>query len=85
MALVTVNTGRFTVPPAKPKARAFSACGSHLKAGTYPNWLISFQTPGKSWTLRASKTTVTITKGARKGTFSGALYEGGKAKGSWTC
>lgn len=85
IVLVTVNTGRYTVPPAKPKARAFSAGGSDLKAGTYPSWLISFQTPGKPWTLRPSRTTVTITKGARKGTFTGVLYEGGKVKGSWTC
>ena len=85
MVLVTVNTGRYTVPPAKPKARAFSAGGSDLKAGTILSWLISFQTPGKPWTLRPSKTTVTITKGARKGTFSGVLYGGGKVKGSWTC
>lgn len=35
--------------------------------------------------LLTLKTTVTITKGARKGTFSGVLYEGGKAKGTWTC
>jgi hypothetical protein len=85
LELVTVNVGRYTVPPAKPKARAISIGGSDLKAGTYPSWLVSFQTPGKSWTLRPSKTTVTITKGARKGTFKGTLYEGGTAKGSWTC
>jgi hypothetical protein len=83
----TVTTGRYTVPPAKPKFTSFSAAGSDTKPGTYSGWLVNFQTPGKQWTLRPTKTTVTITAaGAKKGTFSGTLYEGGKlAKGSWTC
>ncbi|MCZ7588632.1 MAG: hypothetical protein M5U27_07185 [Gaiella sp.] len=83
----TVNTGRYTVPRAKPRFTSFSAAGSDTKPGTYKGWLVNFQTPGKQWTLRPTKTTVTITApGAKKGTFSGTLYEGGKtAKGSWTC
>jgi len=83
----TVNTGRYTVPRAKPKFTSFSAAGSDTKPGTYKGWLVNFQTPGQQWTLRPTKTTVTITApGGKKGTFSGTLYEGGKtAKGSWTC
>jgi hypothetical protein len=87
LTLFAVNTGRYTVPRAKPKFTSFSASGSNLKPGTYTGWLVNFQTPGKQWTLKPTKTTVTITAaGAKKGTFSGTLYEGGKiAKGSWTC
>jgi hypothetical protein len=87
LKLFAVNTGRYTVPRAKPKFTSFSAAGSDLKPGKYGYWTINFQTPGKQWTLRPSKTTVTITAaGAKKGTFSGVLYENGKAaKGSWTC
>ncbi len=86
LSMFTVNVGRFTVPQAKPKFTSFSAGGSDLKAGTYRSWLVNFQTPGKQWTLRPSSTKVTITKGARTGTFTGTLYESGKvAKGSWTC
>jgi hypothetical protein len=85
LTMFTVNVGRTTVPPAKPKARAFSAGGLDLAPGSYPGWLVSFQIPGKDLVLRSSKTTVTITKNARKGTFSGTLYGGGTAKGSWTC
>lgn len=82
-----VNTGRYTVPPAKPKYTSFSAAGSDTKPGTYTGWLVNFQLPGKQLTLRPTKTTVTITApGAKKGTFKGVVYEGGKlASGSWKC
>jgi hypothetical protein len=86
LKLFAVNVGRYTVPKAKPKFTSFSASGTDLEPGTYGYWAVSFQTPGRQWTTRASKTTVTITApGAKKGTFSGSLYEGGKAKGSWSC
>ena len=87
LALFAVNLGRYTVPRAKPKFKSFSAAGSDLKPGTYKYWLINFQTPGKQWTLKPTTTNVTITApGAKKGTFSGKLYAGGKlAKGSWSC
>lgn len=86
LKLFAVDTGRYTVPRATPKFTSFSASGSDLKPGTYAYWTVNFQTPGKQWTLRPSKTTVTITAaGAKKGTFTGLLYEGGTAKGSWTC
>ncbi len=87
LALFAVNVGRYTVPKAKPKFKSFSAAGSDLKPGTYKYWLVNFQTPGKQWTLRPSTTIVKITAaGAKKGTFTGKLYEGGKiAKGSWSC
>lgn len=86
LALFAVNAGRYTVPRAKPRFTSFSAAGSDLKPGTYEYWLINFQTPGKQWTLRPSTTRVTITARARKGTFTGTLYEGGQtAKGSWSC
>lgn len=86
LAMFTVNVGRYTIPRATPKFTSFSAGGTDTKPGTYGSWLVSFQTPGKQWTLRSSTTRVTIAAGARKGTFSGKLYEGGRlAKGSWTC
>lgn len=89
LTLFSVNVGRYTVPRAKPKFTSFSAAGSDVKPGTYDGmgWTINVQTPGKQWTLRSSKTTVTIlAPGAKKGTFKGAVYEGGKVvSGSWTC
>lgn len=86
LAMFTVNVGRYTIPRATPRFTSFSAGGSDLKPGTYPNWLISFQTPGRYWTLRPSTTRVTIAAGARSGSFSGRLYEGGKvARGTWSC
>ncbi len=86
IALFAITVGRYTVPPGKPKFASVSASGSDLKPGTYRYWVINFQTPGKQWTLKPTTTRVTITKGARRGTFVGTTYEGGKkAKGSWTC
>lgn len=89
LTLFSVNVGRYTVPRAKPKFTSFSAAGSDLKPGTYDgfDWTINAQTPGKQWTLRSSKSTVTIlAPGAKKGTFKGVVYEGGKVvSGSWTC
>ena len=85
LEMFAINVGRYTVPRATPKFSSFSAAGSDVAPGTYPNWLINFQTPGKQWTLQPTNTKVTITKGARKGTFTGKLYEGGTAKGSWSC
>ncbi|MEK7425529.1 MAG: hypothetical protein AAB131_17010 [Actinomycetota bacterium] len=82
----TVNTGRYTVPPAKPKFTSFSAAGSDTKPGTYTGWLINFQTPGKQWIFKLQGQKVTITKaGGKAGTFSGKLDGGGTASGSWTC
>ncbi len=86
IALFAVTVGRYSVPPAKPKFASVSASGSDLKPGTYRYWVINFQLPGKQWTMKPTTTKVTITKGARTGTFVGTTYEGGKkAKGSWKC
>lgn len=89
LTLFSVNVGRYTVPRAKPKFTSFSAAGSNLKPGTYDgfDWAINVQTPGKQWTVRSSKSIVTIlAPGAKKGRFTGAVYEGGKVvSGSWTC
>lgn len=89
-ALFTINVGRYTVPPAKPKATSFSAGygpSGPLKAGTTAaGWLISFQTPGKQYLLRSMTAKVKVLKaGAKRVTFSGQLDTGGKVTGSWTC
>ena len=83
----TVNTGRYTVPPAKPKFASFSAAGSKTKPGAYTAWgLVNFQTPGKQWLFKLRTLKVTITKaGGKAATFTGALDGGGTASGSWTC
>ncbi len=82
----TVNTGRYTVPPAKPRYTSFSAAGSDAKPGTYGGWLINWQTPGKQWLFRLRTLKVKILKaGGKKATFSGTLDGGGTATGSWTC
>lgn len=83
----TVNTGRYTVAPAKPRFSSFSAAGSYGKPGTYSDWgLINFQTPGKQWLFKLRTLKVTITKpGAKAGTFTGKLDGGGTASGTWTC
>lgn len=86
LKMFSVTTGRYTVPPAKPKFASFSASGSDTKPGTYGGWLINFQSPGKQWLFRLLTLKVKITKaGARQATFSGTLDTGGKAKGSWAC
>lgn len=75
----TLNVGRFTVPPAKPKFTYFGAVGTKWKAGTYAKgeYLVSVQTPGKSYSVVGGPvwgtpfTNVTIAAGGKKGTFSG--------------
>lgn len=84
--LFTVNTGRYTVPPAKPKFTSFSAAGSNTKPGTYKGWLVNFQTSGRQWLFKVLTLKVTITRaGGKAGTFTGTLDRGGVASGSWTC
>jgi hypothetical protein len=86
LKMFSVTTGRYTVPPGKPKFASFSASGSDTKPGTYGGWLINFQSPGKQWLFKLLTLKVTITKaGAKQATFAGTLDTGGKAKGSWTC
>ncbi len=86
LKMFAVNTGRYTIPPAKPKSTSFSAAGSDTKPGTYGGWLINFQTPGKQWLFKLLTLKVKIlARGAKKGTFSGKLDGGGTATGSWRC
>lgn len=91
----TLNIGRFTNVGAKPKFMYFGGIGpAKLKAGTYTGaaaieFGLSFQTPGKAYTIGQKK--VTITAGGKKGTFSGRALlvgpdnEGTPVSGSWTC
>ncbi len=94
----TLNVGKFTVPPAKPKFTYFGAAAPKAKPGTYKSgqFTISFQLPGKSYALQGGPAwgvpwpKVTITAGAKKGTFSGhayasALGKGQPVSGSWSC
>jgi len=84
-----LNIGRSTFPPAKPKFMYFGAVSGKWKAGTYTSEFgIAFQTPGKRYTVGQKK--VTITAGAKKGTFSGRAFgdqdrKGTPVSGSWTC
>lgn len=91
----TLNIGKFTTPPAKPKGMYFGAAGpAKLKAGTYTGaaaikLTLSFQTPGRAYSIGQKK--VTITAGGKKGTFSGRAFlvgpdnKGTPVSGSWTC
>lgn len=93
----TLNIGKYTVPPAKPKFSSFGAAG-RSKAGTYMKgeFVVSFQLPGKQYALQGGPVwglpwpKVTISAGGKRGTFSGhaflnALGKGTPVSGSWTC
>lgn len=88
-----LGIGKYTVPPAKPKFKYFGVAyiGSP-KAGTYKKgeFIVTFFLPGKTYTVIGSplgtpQMTVTVTKGARKGSFSGVLGGSKKVSGQWTC
>ena len=90
-----LGIGKYTVPPAKPKFKYFGVAyiGSP-KAGTYKKgeFVVTFFLPGKTYTIIGSplgkpSMTVTVTKGAKKGTFSGRLNGAGgpPVSGSWSC
>ena len=88
----SLNIGKFTNPPAKPKFTYFGALGTKWKPGTYTNleFLLSFQTPGKAYTIGGPLKVTIITAGGKKGTFSGraflsALGKGTPVSGSWSC
>jgi hypothetical protein len=79
----TVNIGSITLPPAKPK---FSYLGIDVKppqAGTHPNQIVTWQAPGRGYSVNGA--TVTITAGMKGGSFTGQLLTGGTASGSFTC
>ena len=94
----SLNVGKFTNPPAKPKFAYFGAAGTRGKAGTYSRGelVISFQLPGKAYALQGGPVwglpwpKVKMTAGGKKGTFSGhaflnALGKGKPVSGSWSC
>jgi hypothetical protein len=84
-----LGIGKYTVPPAKPKFRYFGvAYIGTVKAGTYKSgeFIVTFYVPGKTYTVVGSPV-VKVTKGGKKGTFSGRLNgpSGPPASGSWRC
>lgn len=94
---LTVNVGRYTTSPAKPKFSYFGLAGKP-KPGTYASGehLISFQLPGKSYAVQGGPVwglpwpKVTIAAGGKTGTFSGHAFLGAARKGmpvtgSWSC
>lgn len=91
----SLNVGKFTVPPSKPRFAYFGVAGV-AKAGTYQKgeFLISFTLPGKEYSVLGGPgwglpwTKVTVGAGGRKGTFTGHAFLGTKRQpvtGSWSC
>lgn len=91
-----LGIGKYTVAPAKPKFKYFGVAwvGPSPKAGTYKKgeFVVTFFLPGKSYTIIGSPLgtpamRVTVTKGAKKGTFTGRLNGTGgpPVSGSWSC
>lgn len=90
----SLNVGRFTSPPAKPKFSYFGVLGTKSKAGTYAKgeFVVSFQTSGKAYSVAGGPVwgtpfvKVTITTGGKKGTFLGKA-DGTKlsVSGAWAC
>jgi hypothetical protein len=84
----SLNIGKFTAPPAKPKSSYFGATG-RSKAGTYVKgeFLVSLQLPGKPYALQGGPVwgvpwpKVTITTGGKKGSFSGHVFLNALGKG----
>jgi hypothetical protein len=92
----TILLGRQTLPPAKAKFPSFQGSAKIVKtkAGTYSKgeYTLSFQLPGKDVVISAGNPyletgSVTVSAGARKGTFTGvnALQTKQKITGSWSC
>lgn len=91
----SANVGRQTLPPAKPLFPDFHAAYMGApKAGTYAKgeFVLSFAIPGKaSWSIAPGLPhKVSVTAGAKSGTFSGRFYTGSQgstkpATGTWTC
>jgi hypothetical protein len=88
-----LGVGRYTVPPAKPRFKYFGVAYVGVpKAGTYTKgeFVITFFVPGKTYSvigspLGAPALKVTVTKGARKGSFTGVASGSKKVSGQWTC
>jgi hypothetical protein len=78
-----VNLGSITLPPAKPR---FTYLGIDVKpphAGTYSNQIVSWQEPGRGYSVVGG--TVTVNAGLKGGSFSGQLLTGGAASGVFSC
>jgi len=88
-----LGIGKYTVPPAKPRFKYFGvAYFGTPKAGTYKKgeFVVTFFLPGKTYSVIGSPLgtpamTVTVTKGAKKGSFTGVLSGSKKVSGQWTC
>jgi hypothetical protein len=91
----SLNVGRQTLPPAKPKFAEFHATFTGKpKAGTYTKgeYVLSFAVPGQAaWSIAPGLAhRITVRAGAKSGTFTARFYTGAKsgtkpAAGSWTC
>jgi hypothetical protein len=80
----TVNIGSITLPPAKPKFAYFGMDVKPPKAGAHPNQIVSWQEPGKRYSLLP--VSVTVKPGLKGGTFTGKVLGGtGTGSGSFSC
>ena len=79
----TVNIGSITLPPPKPKFAYLGIDVKPARAGAHQNQIVSWQVPGKSFSILGA--TVTVSAGLKGGTFSGRLIGGGSATGSFSC
>ncbi len=80
----TVNIGAITLGSEKPKYAYLGIDVKPPKAGTHASQIVSWQAPGKRYSLLPAK--VTVASGLRSGTFSGPVLGGsGSATGSFHC
>src|SRR5205085_1798103 len=81
--IFTVNLGTISLGAPKPKYPYFGLNVSPPQAGAHAGQLVAFSVPGKRYSLLHA--TVTLKAGLRGGTFSGAVFSGGTASGSFSC
>lgn len=80
----TVNIGAITLGSEKPKYAYLGIDVKPPKPGTHASQIVSWQTPGKRYSLLPAK--VTLAAGLHSGTFSGpVLGGGGSGSGSFHC
>ncbi len=81
---LTVNIGAITLPPAKPKLAYLGIDVKPPKAGAHANQIVSWQVPGKRYSLLPGR--VVVQAGLKGGSFSGPVLGGGGAgSGTFTC
>ena len=82
---LTVNIGSITIggPGVKPKFLYLGMDVRPPRDGKHANQIVSWQAPGKGYSLLGA--TVTVRGGLKRGSFTGRVIGDGPASGSFTC